>query len=123
MTEPRDLAPPASSLDDFLVIDRLEVGPVEVERDRLSCPYRVVRGGETAETAFSYRWEEPVFDPADPGALNLAAMAAVQPALNYGLFCREIVLRGRADELRTNHDLLISSYFGEHVELFAGRRP
>ena len=49
-------------------------------------------------------------------ALTIADRAYV---LSHG----EIVLRGRADELRTNHDLLISSYFGEHVELFAGRRP
>ena len=47
-------------------------------------------------------------------ALTIADRAYV---LSHG----EIVLRGRADELRTNHDLLISSYFGEHVELFAGR--
>ena len=31
----------------------------------------------------------------------------------------EIVLRGDAAELRANNDLLISSYFGEHTELFA----
>jgi branched-chain amino acid transport system ATP-binding protein len=35
----------------------------------------------------------------------------------------EIVLRGEAEELRRNHELLISSYFGEHTELFAGKRP
>ncbi len=84
-------------LDAVLAIDRLEVGPVAVEPDRLSCRYRVVRGAESAETTFSYRWEEPVFDPADPGALNLAALAAAQPALNYGLFCRRIVLAGPFD--------------------------
>jgi ABC-type branched-subunit amino acid transport system ATPase component len=35
----------------------------------------------------------------------------------------EVVLRGEAEELRRNHELLISSYFGEHTELFAGKRP
>ena len=35
----------------------------------------------------------------------------------------EMVLQGAAEQLRTNHDLLISSYFGEHTELFAGKRP
>ena len=48
-------------------------------------------------------------------ALTIADRAYV---LSHG----EIVMRGRADELRTNHDLLISSYFGEHVDLFAGER-
>jgi branched-chain amino acid transport system ATP-binding protein len=35
----------------------------------------------------------------------------------------EIALRGEADELRHNHELLVSSYFGEHTELFTGKRP
>jgi hypothetical protein len=33
------------------------------------------------------------------------------------------VLRGEAAELRRNHELLISSYFGEHTELFAEKAP
>lgn len=86
-----------SRLDELVAIDRLEVGPVEVSPDRLVCPYRVVRGGEEASTALSFRWQEPVFDPADPRSQNLAAMTAVQPALNYGLFCRRIVLHGLFD--------------------------
>jgi branched-chain amino acid transport system ATP-binding protein len=49
-------------------------------------------------------------------ALTIADRGCV---LSHG----EIVLRGEAEELRRNHDLLISSYFGEHTELFAGKRP
>ena len=41
----------------------------------------------------------------------------------YVLAHGETVLQGQADHLRTNHDLLISSYFGEHTELFAGKEP
>ena len=41
----------------------------------------------------------------------------------YVLSHGEIVLRGEAEELRRNHELLVSSYFGEHTELFAGKRP
>ena len=41
----------------------------------------------------------------------------------YVLAHGETVLQGHADHLRTNHDLLISSYFGEHTELFAGKKP
>jgi branched-chain amino acid transport system ATP-binding protein len=37
----------------------------------------------------------------------------------YVLSHGEIVLQGAAEELRTNHELLISSYFGEHVDLYA----
>jgi branched-chain amino acid transport system ATP-binding protein len=41
----------------------------------------------------------------------------------YVLSHGEIVLQGQAEQLRGNHDLLVSSYFGEHTDLFAGRRP
>ena len=49
-------------------------------------------------------------------ALTIADRGCV---LSHG----EVVLRGEADELRRNHELLISSYFGEHTGLFAGKRP
>jgi branched-chain amino acid transport system ATP-binding protein len=39
----------------------------------------------------------------------------------YVLSHGEIVLQGRAEDLRANHELLISSYFGEHVDLYAGK--
>jgi branched-chain amino acid transport system ATP-binding protein len=49
-------------------------------------------------------------------ALTIADRGCV---LSHG----EIVLRGVAAELRRNHELLISSYFGEHTELFAEKAP
>lgn len=41
----------------------------------------------------------------------------------YVLSHGEVALRGDAEQLRGNHDLLVSSYFGEHTELFAEGRP
>ena len=41
--------------------------------------------------------------------------------LGYVLSHGEIALQGEAEELRANHELLISSYFGEHVDLYAGK--
>jgi branched-chain amino acid transport system ATP-binding protein len=41
----------------------------------------------------------------------------------YVLSHGEIALQGEAGELRANHELLISSYFGEHVDLYAGKQP
>jgi branched-chain amino acid transport system ATP-binding protein len=41
----------------------------------------------------------------------------------YVLSHGQIALRGEAEELRSNHELLISSYFGEHTELFAEQQP
>jgi creatinine amidohydrolase/Fe(II)-dependent formamide hydrolase-like protein len=85
------------ALEDLVVLDRLEVGPPRVEPERVVTPYRVVAGGEEHTTELTYRWESPVFDPEDPASINLAAMVTAQVALNYGLFCSEIVFRGPFD--------------------------
>jgi creatinine amidohydrolase/Fe(II)-dependent formamide hydrolase-like protein len=79
------------------VIARLEVGPVRVEPRRLITPYRVVQHGEISTIDHVYRFEEDVFTPGDPASLNLASMMCVQAALNYGLFCEEMIFRGRFD--------------------------
>jgi creatinine amidohydrolase/Fe(II)-dependent formamide hydrolase-like protein len=85
------------SMDALLAFDRLVVGPVRVERRRVVTPYRVVRGKDEIATELVYRWQEDVFDPSDPGAVNLASMIGAQVALNYGLVCREIEFRGPFD--------------------------
>ncbi len=87
----------SASIESLLVIDRLEVGPVRVEPRRLTARYRVVRDGVEHATELGYRWEEDVFDPDDQEAINLASMISAQVALNYGLFCRQIVLHGPFD--------------------------
>ncbi len=79
------------------VIRCLEVGPIRVERNRVTAPYSVIRNGERETTELTYRYEEDVFDPQDASSLNLAAMVTAQVALNYGLFCDEIVFDGRYD--------------------------
>jgi creatinine amidohydrolase/Fe(II)-dependent formamide hydrolase-like protein len=79
------------------VIDRLEVGPVALEGHRLTMPYTVLQRGELSSTELAYRFEEDVFDPAEPASRNLASLIGAQVALNYGLFCREIVFRGNFD--------------------------
>jgi creatinine amidohydrolase/Fe(II)-dependent formamide hydrolase-like protein len=79
------------------VIDRLEVGPARVEKRRLVASYRVTTPRGTSETDLTYTYEEDVLDPQDPGDRNLAQVIASQVALNYGLFCEEIVLRGPLD--------------------------
>ena len=84
-------------LDPLGVIDRLEVGPVRLEKRRLIAPYRVTRGGATDTLELIYRYEEAVFTPDDEGSLNLASLVAAQVALNYGLFCDELVLHGPLD--------------------------
>jgi creatinine amidohydrolase/Fe(II)-dependent formamide hydrolase-like protein/7-cyano-7-deazaguanine synthase in queuosine biosynthesis len=89
-------ADPSASL---VVFDRLEVGPVRLEPDRLSAPYRLVTGKKEEETQLVYKFEEEVFDISDSSSRNLADMMAVQVALNYGLFCRKIVFHGSYDQV------------------------
>ncbi|MCC6746018.1 MAG: creatininase family protein [Deltaproteobacteria bacterium] len=79
------------------VIRRLEVGPVELQPTRLVCPYRVVQKEGSHVFELSYVFEEEVFTPGEPASENLAAMMAAQVALNYGLFCKEIVFAGPFD--------------------------
>jgi hypothetical protein len=79
------------------VIQRLDVGPVQLEQRRLRAPYRLTQNGLTVSTELSYRFEEEVFSPHDPASLNLAGMLSAQVALNYGLFCDEIVFHGIFD--------------------------
>ncbi len=85
----------APDLSRLVVIERLEVGPVKIESDRIAASYRV--GEDSFELA--YKYEEPVFDPQEPEASNLASVILAQVALNYGLFCREIVFHGDFDEV------------------------
>ena len=76
------------------VIQRLEVGPLKLEKRRLTAPYIVTQKGHVDSTELIYRFEEDVFTPDEPESLNLASMISVQVALNYGLFCDEMVFHG-----------------------------
>jgi creatinine amidohydrolase/Fe(II)-dependent formamide hydrolase-like protein/7-cyano-7-deazaguanine synthase in queuosine biosynthesis len=76
------------------VIQRLEVGPLKLEKRRLTAPYIVTQKGHVDSAELIYRFEEDVFTPDEPESLNLASMISVQVALNYGLFCDEMVFHG-----------------------------
>ena len=91
-------AEPGVGTESLVVIDRLEVGAAHVERDRLTASYAVTTPTGTSTTELIYKYEEPVFEPGDPQAANLADMIAAQVALNYGLFSREIVFQGVFDK-------------------------
>jgi creatinine amidohydrolase/Fe(II)-dependent formamide hydrolase-like protein len=92
-----DLKSKEDPLNTLVVIDRLEVGPVRVEKRRMKATYHVTRKGSTDTTELIYRFEEDVFLPEEPESLNLASMLSVQVALNYGLFCNEILFHGWFD--------------------------
>jgi len=85
------------SLKILEVIDKLEVGPVKLEGNRLTAPYRLFKGGSEDATELIYKYEEDVFTPDDPASQNLANMIAAQVAMNYGLFCKRIIFHGLLD--------------------------
>lgn len=85
------------SLEHFVVFDALEIGPAVISSDRFKVPYSVKRGGTVETFNLMYRYGEDVFDPDDPDTSNLVHMIASQVALNYGLFCHEIIFHGPFD--------------------------
>lgn len=91
-------APGESQLSVLRVFERLEVGPVSLERRRLVAPYTLTTTDGRHSTELIYRYDEDVFDPADLASQNLAAMIAAQVAINYGLFCRSILFNGILDQ-------------------------
>jgi creatinine amidohydrolase/Fe(II)-dependent formamide hydrolase-like protein len=97
-------------LEDLIVFDSLEIGPVAVEPRRVVTTYTVRRNHSTESTKLIYRFEEDVFDDT-PASRNLAAMVTAQVALNYGLFCRRIAFHGPYDE----HDRRFLEIFAENT--------
>ncbi len=100
---PTEAAGSARRLEDPLkileVIDRMEVGPTRVEPHRLAARYRVIQNGRSDDFELCYNYGEDVFDPEEYGSLNLAHLIAAQAAINYGLFCREIIFHGIFDSI------------------------
>ncbi len=87
----------SDALQTLRAFDRMDIGPVRLEKRRLLAPYRICRGAKTDVIELAYRFEEDVFEPDEPASQNLASMLAAQVALNYGLFCDEIVFEGAFD--------------------------
>jgi hypothetical protein len=81
------------------VIRRLEIGSPCVEPNRVTAAYRIVNSEGVDETEFVYRYQRRVFDDCSPATLNLASLMVAQIAVNYGLFCEEIVFRGVYDKI------------------------
>jgi creatinine amidohydrolase/Fe(II)-dependent formamide hydrolase-like protein/7-cyano-7-deazaguanine synthase in queuosine biosynthesis len=81
------------------VISKMEIGPVRIERHRLLAPYKVITKDESSSFELIYHYGENIFDPKEYESLNLASMIAAQVAINYGLFCKEIVFHGLFDKV------------------------
>jgi creatinine amidohydrolase/Fe(II)-dependent formamide hydrolase-like protein len=88
-----------NSLRSLQVLQKLEVGPVQVKRRQIQCPYTVTKQDSVSTFNLTYRFEEDVFEPSDPMSINLASMITAQVAINYGLFCREIIFHDLLDQV------------------------
>lgn len=91
-----------NSLKDLVVFERLEVGPVKIEKKKISAPYTIFKKDESDSIDLIYSYEENIFDPSDDSHLNLASIILSQVALNYGLFSKKIVFKGLFDETDKN---------------------
>ena len=87
-----------TDLDVLKVITKLEVGPIKVDKNRIVATYTIMQNNKEYLFQLIYKYEEDVFDPLNPESINLASMIAAQIAINYGLFCDEIVLKGFFDK-------------------------
>ena len=80
-------------LEAFNVLKKLAVKDIRVGPKKVSAVYSAENfAGELQSSELIYSYEEKVFDPSEPESQNLADMIAAQVAVNYGLFCRSIVL-------------------------------
>lgn len=108
------------------VIDRLEVGPVRVEKNRIVAPYKVTKNKNSDSFDLIYRYQQEVFnDLEDPDAINLAQMISAQVAINYGLFCHEIVFHGVYDAIDQKfiHEMMRNTAREIYVKKFCEPNP
>ena len=84
-------------LKSLQVLNRLEVGPIRLEPQRLIAPCKVIQGAKEDTIDLIYHFEEDVFAPDELTSRNLESMMAAQVALNYGLFSKEIIFHGYFD--------------------------
>jgi creatinine amidohydrolase/Fe(II)-dependent formamide hydrolase-like protein len=85
-------------LSKLQVIDSLEIGIPVLTKNRMKVSYKIIQNSAENSTNLIYRFEEPVFNPAEISSQNLASMIGAQVALNYGLFCKKIIFNGHFDD-------------------------
>lgn len=103
-------------MENFIVIDRLEVSSAAVEENRVISNYTVMKDGSVDRFKFIYRFEEAVFKKENPWAPNLANLIAAQAAFNYGLFCKKIIFHGPFD--RTDRRFILKMCHNTAREIY-----
>jgi hypothetical protein len=87
-------------LKDFVVIKSLKVHKLEVKSKRVSATYEIIhKDGSTATNVLFYTYGTSLFSKKNPKDLNLASMMVAQVAMNYGLFCEQLIFEGHFDKV------------------------
>ncbi|MBN1224045.1 MAG: hypothetical protein JXB23_12430 [Candidatus Aminicenantes bacterium] len=122
---PETKNPNEASLRSLQVLEKLEVGPVQVKRRQIQSPYTVTQKSGISAFNLTYHFEEDVLDPSDPISVNLASMIMAQVAINYGLFFEEIVFHDTLDAVdqRFIKDMMINTAREIYVVKFLGPNP
>ena len=89
----------SNGIRSLVFFDSLRVCEIVVEPNRVKARYELsLRSGGVVHNELIYSYSEKVFDNS-PSSWNLASMMVSQVALNYGLFCKEIVFDGLFDDI------------------------
>lgn len=82
-------------LEDFVVLRHLRICDLEIKSQQVSAIYEIKHfSGETERTRLIYSYQEGLFQKQSYSDWNLASLMVAQVALNYGLFCEEIIFEG-----------------------------
>ncbi len=108
----------------LVVWQRMVVSSPVIEPQRIVAEISVETATGRESTHLTFKWEEPVFDPNSAADANLAALVVAQAALNYGLFCQELVFHGRFGAVdqkflqsmaeNTAREILVNKFFKEN---------
>ncbi len=87
------------SLKNYIVLQSLTVKDIKVAPDRVSATYEIIdKKGKISSNQHIFKYEKSYFDPYDLWDQNLAAMMVSQVAMNYGLFCEQLIFYGNYDK-------------------------
>lgn len=88
----------ACGIHSLNVFHRLKVGPAMIEPNRVRARYELtLNNDQFAWNELIYSYRDNVFD-GSARSINLASMMLSQVAINYGLFCKEIIFDGVFDD-------------------------
>jgi creatinine amidohydrolase/Fe(II)-dependent formamide hydrolase-like protein len=89
----------SNDINTLIVFNRLTVGPPKIESSRVRARYEIILLDNKIEwNELIYSYQNSVFDTSSARSVNLASMMLSQVAINYGLFCKEIIFDGLYDD-------------------------